>query len=603
MGLDVEKRLISEDMMQSHKQACERLKKYKTSWTSHTVIVVDQSGSMRNTVEGGATRSDAIWLTIALDFVAKQIEDGKSSETDVVSIVEMGINSRVLIEKKPHNWLLFNNVIDLLRTQEPHFDGNYMPALDEAESLLCSNTCGSCALTLFFFSDGKPSDHLPRGNGGYKAFIGNRIESLSSRFGRRLTVMTVGFADSEDFSVLKDMAKRPKKFQSKGSFFAARLNPEALGEAFSSLASSLDQTRSELTEIGSTRQKSVRDVRRKAIDLVGKSTMPDDDWFVYMSPSRFIYSHKSPKGKEFTQSSLFHRRSCGVAWAKSFFGEGAERLVREFREINKHCYFVGPRLVAKESRFQEDVENTERHEIMRFHETFCNTQERAHGLAKIFNERLEKLPCYDPATTPRISFLPCSVYLVNDINLGEMAVLAEKQLDPSKYKKWNDNCGGVNGQVLNQQVVEHKLDAIIEECDEEEEDEDSDFEDDSYEANTEEHKIDPLDIPQAFSHFTYRFTKRQLLVCDLQGVLNDDPPVFELTDPVIHFRSKRSKRNNQVFGRTDRGRKGINDFFRTHKCTPLCRMLWCRWAGKIDEEQRTCHVAGLEESVSNLQFE
>ena len=606
VGIDVEKRHISEQMKLKHKRACERLENDKTSWKSHTVVVVDQSGSMRKTVLGGATRSDAVWLTIALDFVAKQIDEGKSSETDVVSIVEMGISSRVLIDKKPHDWLLFNSTIDLLRVQEPHFDGNYMPALDEAENLLTSNTYGSCALTLFFFSDGRPSDHLPRGMElGYKQFIGERIESLASRFGRRLTVMTVGFADFEDFSVLKDMSKRAKKFQSQGSFFAARLNPEALGEAFSSLASSLDQTRSELTMLGSIHQRSVRDVRRKPINLIGMAEMPDQDWFIYNSSERFVYSHKNPRDNQFMPAPSFNENCRGVALSKRFFGEGAERLVREFREIGADGLFVGPKLVAKESRFQVDVENIDRYKIWTFHRSFCNTQERAQGLAEVFNDRLRKLPCYDPESTPTISFLQCSIYVVNCSNSGTIGVLVEPLLDPSKYKKWNDNFGGVDGILRDkgdEKIVMNKLDDIIEECSEEDEDEEYD-DSDSDKDNTKEYNIDPLDIPQAFSHFTYRYTKRQLLVCDLQGVLNDNPPHYDLTDPVIHFRSKRGGKRRSLFGRTDRGRKGINDFFRTHKCSPLCRMMWSRWAGRIDDKQRLSHLTGLEESVSNLRIE
>lgn len=605
VGLNAEKRTISDDMKTEHKIACDTLSHNQANWTSHTVIVVDQSGSMRKFVEGGATRSDAVWLTIAIDFVAKQINEGKSCATDVVSIVAMGRTSRLLIDRKPHDWLLFNKVIDLLRSEEPYFDGNYIPSIDVAEMLLLSNTYGSCALTLFFFSDGKPSDKLPPGTyGGYieghSQLIGDRIESLASRFGRRLTVMTVGFADYEDFSVLIDMARRPKRFQSKGSFFAAKLNPEALGEAFSSLSSSLNQTRSELTAIGATHQRSVRNVLRKPMDLIGVSLIPDDDWYTYESSTRCLYSHKNPKDEEFTYAPPLHENSCGVALSKRYFGEGAERIVREFREVGKNGLFVGPMLVAKESRFQVDVEHTDRDKIYKFHRTFCNTQERAQGLANVFNEWLEKLPCYDPKSTPKISFLSCSVYVVHDRNLGEMGALVEKQLNPSKYKKWNDNCGGVNGQVLQEDTVQLNLDAIIEES-EEENDDDSDYDGDSYEENTEDYKIDSLDVPQAFSHFTYRFTKRRLLVCDLQGVLNTDPPLFELTDPVIHFRSKKGYRNH-LFGRTNRGRKGINDFFRTHTCTPLCRMLWCRWAGKIDDKQRSSHLTGLEESVSNLQF-
>jgi Mg-chelatase subunit ChlD len=600
-GLDIEKVKISEKMKLGHKRACKRISHDVCNWTSHTVIVVDQSGSMRKTdVEGGATRSDAVWLTIAMDFVAKQLDSGESTATDVVSIISMGNEGTILVDKKPHDWILFNTVVDLLRTQEPHFDGNYLPALDRAENLLLSNTFGSCALTLFFLSDGRPSDTMPRGGGGHYQIIGERIDALSSRFGRRLSLMVVGFAQSEDFSVLKEMANRPKKFQSSGKFFAARLNPDALGEAFSSIATSLTTTRSELTAIGGSHQRAVRDVRRKAIDTVGQSTMPDDNnWYTYEGDySRYVYSHEKPKG--FVQSPTLTTsvQVRGVALARSFFGEGAERLVREFREIGPNGRFVGPKLVAKESRFQMDIENTDQRQILNFQKTFCDTQGRAQGLANVFNERLEKLPGYDPLSTPKISFLDCSVYFVNDINLGALGCLVEKQLDPLKYKKWNDNCGAVNGDrgVIEQSSPPNDmLDIIAEESDEEE---DSEYE--SEEENDSE-VIHPLDIPQAFSHFTYRYTKRKLLVCDLQGVLSETiPPLFELTDPVIHFLSRHGKKN--TFGRTDRGRSGRNDFFRTHKCSPLCRMLMRRHVRRVGSEQRSSHFEGLEENVSNLHF-
>jgi hypothetical protein len=56
--------------------------------------------------------------------------------------------------------------------------------------------------------------------------------------------------------------------------------------------------------------------------------------------------------------------------------------------------------------------------------------------------------------------------------------------------------------------------------------------------------VNDSDVPQAFSHFTYCHTKRKQVVCDLQGVLNKsvpDSPFFELTDPVIHHRSKKKR--------------------------------------------------------------
>jgi hypothetical protein len=83
------------------------------------------------------------------------------------------------------------------------------------------------------------------------------------------------------------------------------------------------------------------------------------------------------------------------------------------------------------------------------------------------------------------------------------------------------------------------------------------------------------DIPQAFTHFTYCHSKRKLMVCDLQGVLTTDAttgtPVFRLTDPCIHYESRRGRQ--MVYGRTDKGRKGMLDFFKTHQCNPVCELL------------------------------
>eukprot|EP01038_Epipyxis_sp_PR26KG_P010411 gene10411-13986_t len=74
------------------------------------------------------------------------------------------------------------------------------------------------------------------------------------------------------------------------------------------------------------------------------------------------------------------------------------------------------------------------------------------------------------------------------------------------------------------------------------------------------------DIPQAFSHFSYVRTKRQELVCDLQGEYCPDSGNYTFTDPCIHCHQRET-------GRSNRGWDGINNFFISHKCSALCKIL------------------------------
>ena len=159
----------------------------------------------------------------------------------------------------------------------------------------------------------------------------------------------------------------------------------------------------------------------------------------------------------------------------------------------------------------------------------------------------------------------------------EFGVLVEKMLNPRRYQKWNNNAGFVHGQL---EAAQPALDQIEEEDEDEQmndDDDDDAMADGPSMANDGVENsivIMPKDVPQAFSHFTYLRTNRKMLVCDLQGVFDDTsepPPVFELTDPVIHYASNKGRKN--VYGRTDKGRKGIHEFFKTQRCNELCALL------------------------------
>jgi hypothetical protein len=255
-------------------------------------------------------------------------------------------------------------------------------------------------------------------------------------------------------------------------------------------------------------------------------------------------------------------------------------------------------LVAKENRFMNET-NGEVDQTDEYHKVFFETQERSSGLAKKFNDRLDRIPGLS-RFTPRVTFLKCSLYrMFDDKNNKEISVLVEKEIDHSKYRKWNDNKGGnrdADGFNVNGAAAEHgdnDLDAIsslwdkfnIEEGSEESDSDDNSEDDDSNAAiatsrrSGETLHFDDYEVAQAFSHFSYNATKRKFLICDLQGVLteksttvtNHYPRFFEFTDPVIHYKSRTGIKCK--FGRTDRGQEGIDDFFKTHKCSDLCRLV------------------------------
>ena len=589
------------------------------AWTSHTVLVVDQSGSMRKPdMADCANRSDAVWVSLALDWVADQLLKGAKG-TDVVSLVQMSTEADVLFQHEPVDWMLYNKLLDLRQRTAPKHHGNYLPALDTAESLLMETSSDACALSLMFLSDGKPSDKVPSGCASTRSKqqvqCNARVAELSSRFGRRLSFVTIGLAGpEEDFAVLESMANTAAKYQVQAQFHRMEktehgLSSVSLTTAVVSISSSLTGTRVEMTALGGTSQRKVRKATRETFDDHDEQYMTSGNWIKYGKDDTDVLKW-APTKDAAEKVSLSSEAQGGVAIAwdtlqdqPAIFGEGAERMVSKFRFVGSGggyglTRFVGEKLVAKMSRFEGEIKKE-------FHTVFMKTQATAQKIAEAFNEKLlGVLPlAVDHSTVPRIKFLDCAVYIVQDpVGVGERGYLVEKMLDPSKYMKWNSNNGGVDGQdkgvvaaalqLLDAQLQRNpefdilSAGAVIEEADEEEDETETEDEDDDeapepdklpqqQAAATADFTFEPGDIPQAFSHFSYLHSGRKQLVCDLQGVLSlgghASPPLFELTDPVIHYTSTSGRKN--VYGRTDRGGLGRQQFFATHKCNAVCKAL------------------------------
>lgn len=82
---------IDERMLKDHDKAQQNIQANVDCWTSNTVIVVDTSGSMKTSdVWGTRTRLGAVWVSVALDFIAHRLESGLCGPTDVVSVVTLG---------------------------------------------------------------------------------------------------------------------------------------------------------------------------------------------------------------------------------------------------------------------------------------------------------------------------------------------------------------------------------------------------------------------------------------------------------------------------------------------------------------------------------
>ena len=659
-GFDVPLKAITPRMRDEHRKAVARLRD-KSAWTSHTVVVVDQSGSMRATdVDGGATRSDAVWLSLALTWVRDEIEAGTRTHTDAVSVVSMRDESVIVVDAQPVDWVLFNTLVTFLRESRPSHGGVYSNALAAAETCLTRNTVGSCALALLFFSDGRPSDDheffpMAASKEEWRAYdvserrvmrkkreahyaarddeIVARVGALAARFGRRLTVGNVGFAEKkETFGTLRAMTEACAEYGCHASFHKPKLEARALHSVLSGLSSTLTLTQTELTELGGSRLREVRDVRRES-RYAAEDTRPNyENWWFFDKGlhERLVWSGRGDRPEKKKSgparaaspavgwrrvSKFVHPRAVGVAMRTEIFGEGAERVVSKFREYDANGDFVGPWMVAKQSRFIED-EKTE--DQKRFHRSFCSTQQTAAKIARVFNERLATIPGVTERT-PRVAFLECCVYVLDDARLGRTGVLVEKMLrnHETGWKKWNGNNGYLEGAKTARAARETRdvfpaaplparpaaarvmkprrlrppplapvaLGAIAEGDEDEASESDEEFlgQDvrelakataDDFDVGVE---IAPGDVPQAFSCFSHKYSGRRFLVCDLQGVLDaaSSPPCFELTDPAIHYKSASGR--THVFGRTDRGEKGINAFFKTHVCSALCRALDKTW--------------------------
>jgi hypothetical protein len=374
------------------------------------------------------------------------------------------------------------------------------------------------------------------------------------------------------------------------------MNTISLGEAFTSVATSLTCTQTEMTDNLTQKLSRVRIVLRESRTRASMHINSVSSKYFKIYPMRSIqrkvYTERweeSPNGTMtlknfFKEMPLQNTEAKYVAIAKDAFGEGAERFAFRFFELSSDAKtIVGRPLVAKESRYVLEDNAKARDKYVR---TFCSTQHLARRFAKEFNEMLNHLHQVDPKT-PRISFLDCSIYKLEDKTLGKLKVLVEEKLDHNKWCKWNSNNGYVEGMksapvfseegldnAMNQLAELGNLQMIAEGID----DDSGDEKDDEVArclGKSSSIVFTPFEVTQAFSHYTYIASGMKRLVCDLQGVYDETSNELKLSDPVIHYYNPNRSHRHLVHGKTDRGRKGMCMFFETHKdhCGRLCKLV------------------------------
>ena len=568
----------------------------------HAVLIVDSSGSMRTPdVSGYKSRTEAVYDCLVKDFVREQVKSGAAKDV-VVSLISMGDDAALLIDKQPLDESLIPE-LQKLGHRRAAGHGNYIPALDRALDVMTEDAPNRASVLLLFFSDGAPSDQrLMQCEHGMTIFevdrkadplmqhrtkasawacrtglqtkvkneCLNRVKRIGQVFGRdKVILRTLAFGPSnEDFRLLDEMAKALPR----GEFQKLGLNPDNLRTAFSSLSSSMTELRTEGGgKLLTPRRDKVVD-KNQNVELSGTVVLGHDGWT--------LYSFDDLVGKYEFDNSLSELRkrpltagATGLAFILQPFAEGAERFVYRCTEIkipsdrrldwyhrasreSARAERCGLRMVAKEAKAIENLGRS-------FHERFARVQHDAAVLAMQFNRQM---PARDAASRRQwnVSFLPTSIYCCRDESYmpdGEAWVLVEPELE-GKFTKWNNNAGLVRGPTADEMAASTSGErlgvgsmAVLEEDEEDDED---------YAP------IQVSDVPQAFSHFSYEHSRGKMLVCDIQGVWNAEDG-FVLTDPVVHYVSSSGRRHKN--GATDKGLDGVKSFFSTHKCNGLCAKL------------------------------
>ena len=196
--------------------------------------------------------------------------------------------------------------------------------------------------------------------------------------------------------------------------------------------------------------------------------------------------------------------------SKEPFSAGTQRFAYHAQDKSSH-----ERYVIKESKYKMSIDDEKREYEIAVQIT---------GVASMFAD------CFNaekPSHIPKVCFVEVHYFLHTKESHGHLVqelFLFEKYIEGS-YSKYNTNSGWVN--------------------------------------QTSDLYSETL---QAFSHYSWVKSGKNLVICDLQGVVQDQKII--LTDPAIHCRVYEKFQPNH--GGSNLGSPGIELFFKSHKCNDVC---------------------------------
>lgn len=257
------------------------------------------------------------------------------------------------------------------------------------------------------------------------------------------------------------------------------------------------------------------------------ASVPDRNWEKYDSTAMVTYTHSGDPSSLFFIKS--ERQEIGTTWmSPTPFTNGSMRFAW-YLWTSKGLFVVKAYNEENVRHIQEGLGITLGEAINKDVRTYAAAQHYASMLAKELADTKYDIWNWN------VRFVePCA------FRLGGTWYFGERFLE-GNFLKWNTNTGENN---LTPEAQRAWLDCVA----------------------------------GFFSHYTYAASKGKLMVVDIQGMTNTNPPSVTFTDPQIHTRAFRRGRDGRKedalykrFSVGNLGKTGMKRFFANHKCNGMCQ--------------------------------